>query len=82
MEEKLKQKSAIKKGLNLLTDVALVGITAFGSFQNGWFNLPNLVSWMGLIGVIGLAKKWQGNFIFNSIQNISVSYTHLTLPTN
>ena len=46
MEEKLKQKSAIKKGLNLLTDVALVVITAFGSFQNGWFNLPNLVSWM------------------------------------
>lgn len=73
MEEKLKQKSAIKKGLNLLTDIALVGITAFGSFQNGWFNLPNLVSWMGLIGVIGLAKKWQGNFIFNSIQNISAA---------
>lgn len=66
-------KKEYRQSLNLITDILLVVITAWGSFQNGWFNLPNLVSWMGLIGVIGLAKKWQGNFIFNAIQNISAA---------
>ncbi|MDK7347648.1 hypothetical protein QP515_11150, partial [Bifidobacterium dentium] len=62
-----------KKMINLIVDLSLIAITAWGSVQNGWFNLPNLVSWMGLIGVIGLAKKWQGNFIFNAIQNVSAA---------
>ncbi|MDK6688306.1 nicotinamide riboside transporter PnuC [Aerococcus urinae] len=62
-----------KKTFNLAVDIALVAITAWGSIQNGWFNLPNLVSWLGLAGVIGLAKKWQGNFIFNGIQNLSAA---------
>ncbi|OAM71798.1 nicotinamide mononucleotide transporter PnuC [Aerococcus loyolae] len=66
-------KKEYRQSLNLITDILLVAITAWGSFQNGWFNLPNLVSWMGLIGVIGLAKKWQGNFIFNAFQNISAA---------
>ncbi|WP_195853506.1 nicotinamide riboside transporter PnuC [Aerococcus tenax] len=66
-------KKEYRQSLNLITDILLVAITAWGSFQNGWFNLPNLVSWMGLIGVIGLARKWQGNFIFNAIQNISAA---------
>ena len=48
-------KKEYRQSLNLITDILLVAITAWGSFQNGWFNLPNLVSWMGLIGVIGLA---------------------------
>lgn len=59
--------------VNVLVDIALVLFTAYGSFQNGWWNLPNLVSWLGLIGVIGLAKKWQGNFIFNGLQNLSAA---------
>nr|MDL5184547.1 nicotinamide riboside transporter PnuC [Aerococcus mictus] len=62
-----------QKTINSTVDLALVAITAWGSIQNGWFNLPNLVSWLGLIGVIGLAKKWQGNFIFNGIQNLSAA---------
>lgn len=61
------------KKLNILIDLLLVGWTAFGSFQNGWLTLPNLVSWLGLIGVIGLAKKWQGNFFFNGLQNLSAA---------
>ncbi|KAA9291216.1 nicotinamide riboside transporter PnuC [Aerococcus urinae] len=62
-----------QKTINIIVDLALVVITVWGSFQNGWFNLPNLVSYLGLIGVIGLAKKWQGNFIFNGIQNLSAA---------
>lgn len=68
-----KEKSINYKALNLLVDFILIAFTAFGSFQNGWFNLANAVSWLGLIGVIGLAKKWQGNFFFNGLQNISAA---------
>lgn len=59
--------------LNVIVDVAMVVITVYGSFQNGWLTLANFVSWLGLIGTIGLAKKWQGNFIFNGIQNASAA---------
>lgn len=59
--------------VNILVDLILVLFTAYGSFQNGWFTLANLVSWLGLIGVIGLAKKWQGNFFFNGLQNLSAA---------
>lgn len=66
-----KQEKVDNKSLfNWIVTIAMVLITANGSFQNGWFTLANLVSWLGLIGTIGLAhaKKW--NFPFNMAQNL------------
>lgn len=68
--ENVKKSFDKKKVLNIAVNVAMIVITAIGSFQNGWFTLANLVSWMGLIGTIGIAYKWQGNFWFNATQNI------------
>lgn len=55
---------------NAAVTAAMILFTAYGSMQNGWFTLPNLVSWLGLVGTIGIAhgKKW--NFPFNMTQNV------------
>lgn len=73
MNVEKKEKSVNYKAINIFVDVVLVLFTAYGSMQNGWFTLANAVSWLGLIGVIGLAKKWQGNFFFNGLQNVSAA---------
>lgn len=62
-----------KKGLvvfNVVVTVAMIIITANGSMQNGWLTLANLVSWLGLIGTIGLAHAKSWNFPFNMVQNL------------
>lgn len=59
-----------KKTFNILVTTAMIIITAVGSFQNGWWTLANIVSWLGLIGTIALAKGKQWNFGFNMAQNV------------
>lgn len=58
-----------KGTFNHIVTLAMIILTAYGSFQNGWLNLANLTSWLGLVGTVGLAHKWQGNFYFNGFQN-------------
>lgn len=59
-----------KQIFNALVTLTMVGITAYGSFQNGWFTLANLISWLGLIGTVALAHAKGWNFPFNMAQNI------------
>ncbi|AYW49823.1 nicotinamide mononucleotide transporter PnuC [Tetragenococcus halophilus] len=72
-ENKLHQVNDDSKGLklfNYFVTFAMVIVTIWGSFNNGWLNLANLMSWLGLIGVIGIAYRWKGNFLFNMSQNV------------
>lgn len=55
---------------NFIVNVLLIVITVWGSFVNGWFNWANLMSWLGVIGVILIAYGKQENFIFNLSQNV------------
>lgn len=64
-----KPNSLAKSLFNHAVTLAMIVMTAYGSFQNGWLNLANLTSWLGLVGTVGLANKWQGNFFFNGFQN-------------
>lgn len=72
-ENKVKMIDPKGKGLKVfnhtVTAIMVLG-TIWGSMVNGWLNLSNLMSWLGLIGVIGIAYRWQGNFFFNMAQNI------------
>ncbi|GMA52760.1 hypothetical protein GCM10025857_41170 [Alicyclobacillus contaminans] len=72
-ENKLHKVNDDSKGLklfNYFVTFAMVIVTIWGSFNNGWLNLANLMSWLGLIGVIGIAYRWKGNFLFNMSQNV------------
>ncbi|MDO4670953.1 MAG: nicotinamide riboside transporter PnuC [Aerococcus sp.] len=55
---------------NWTVTIAMVLLTGYGSFKNGWLSLANLVSWLGLLGTIGLAYAKQWNFPFNMAQNL------------
>lgn len=70
--EHTKQKAQLNKYIifNWIVTIAMIVITAQGSFQNGWLTLANLVSWLGLIGTIGLAHAQKWNFGFNMVQNL------------
>lgn len=71
MIDSTKQEKIDKKIVfNGAVTLAMVVITANGSFQNGWFTLANLVSWLGLVGTIGLAHARKWNFPFNMAQNL------------
>lgn len=59
-----------KRIFNYLVTGAMIVLTAIGSFQNGWLTLANLVSWLGLLGTVGLAYAWKHNFWFNMLQNL------------
>lgn len=48
----------------------MIALTAYGSFQNGWGTVANLVSWLGLIGTVSLAHAQKWNFPFNMAQNV------------
>lgn len=65
----IKKKQAIK-WLNIIVSGAMVYLTFRGSMQNGWLTLANIVSWLGLIGTIGLAHAKTWNFPFNMTQNL------------
>lgn len=58
-----------KKVFNILVDIGLIAFTVWGAVQNGLFTLPTLVSFFGVIGVIGLAHATQSNFLFNGFNN-------------
>lgn len=66
----IKQKEHTYTLFNWAVTLSMIALTVNGSFQNGWLTLANIVSYLGLIGTIGLAhaKKW--NFGFNMVQNI------------
>jgi len=73
LENKIKTINPNGKGMkvfNVGVTILMVVVTAWGSFVNGWISLSNLMSWLGLIGVIGIAYRSKANFFFNMSQNV------------
>ena len=66
----IKERLSKRAIFNHTVTLAMIFLTARGSIQNGWFTLPNLVSWLGLIGTVGLAHAKNWNFGFNMVQNL------------
>lgn len=70
MEHMIDKKKEYIKWFNIAVSAAMVLLTFNGSMQNGWMTLANLVSWLGLIGTIGLAHAKTWNFPLNMSQNL------------
>lgn len=70
MEHTVDKKKEYIKWFNVAVSAAMVLLTFNGSMQNGWMTLANLVSWLGLIGTIGLAHAKTWNFPLNMSQNL------------
>lgn len=70
MEHTVDKKKEYIKWFNIAVSAAMVLLTFNGSMQNGWMTLANLVSWLGLIGTIGLAHAKTWNFPLNMSQNL------------
>lgn len=70
MENTVEKKKVQIKWFNVAVSVAMVVLTFNGSMDNGWMTLANLVSWLGLIGTIGLAHAKTWNFPPNMAQNL------------
>ncbi|MGP6145880.1 nicotinamide riboside transporter PnuC [Jeotgalibaca sp. A122] len=70
MEHILEKKKEQIKWFNIAVTAAMVLLTFNGSMKNGWFTLANIVSWLGLVGTIGLAHAKTWNFPFNMTQNL------------
>ena len=70
MEHRLEKKKEQIKWFNIVVSAVMVLLTFNGSMNNGWMTLANLVSWLGLIGTIGLAHAKTWNFPPNMAQNL------------
>ena len=70
MEQTVGKKKEYIKWFNIAVSAAMVLLTFNGSMQNGWMTLTNIVSWLGLIGTIGLAHAKTWNFPLNMSQNL------------
>lgn len=70
MEQTVGKKKEYIKWFNIAVSAAMVFLTFNGSMQNGWMTLANIVSWLGLIGTIGLAHAKTWNFPLNMSQNL------------
>lgn len=70
MEHILEKKKEYIKWFNIAVTAAIILLTFNGSMKNGWFTLANIVSWLGLVGTIGLAHAKTWNFPFNMTQNL------------
>lgn len=70
MEHTVEKKKEYIKWFNIAVSVAMVLLTFNGSMQNGWMTLANVVSWLGLVGTIGLAHAKTWNFPLNMSQNL------------
>ena len=70
MEQTVGKKKEYIKWFNIAVSAAMVLLTFNGSMQNGWMTLANIVSWLGLIGTIGLAHAKAWNFPLNMSQNL------------
>lgn len=70
MEQSIEKKKEHIKWFNIAVSAVMVILTFNGSMTNGWMTLANLVSWLGLIGTIGLAHAKTWNFPPNMAQNL------------
>lgn len=70
MEYSIEKKKVYIKWFNIAVTAAMIVLTFNGSMKNGWFTLANVVSWLGLIGTVGLAHAKTWNFPFNMTQNL------------
>ena len=70
MEHSLEKKKVQIKWFNIAVSIVMIILTFNGSMNNGWMTLANLVSWLGLIGTIGLAHAKTWNFPPNMAQNL------------
>ncbi|MBG9987584.1 nicotinamide mononucleotide transporter [Aerococcaceae bacterium DSM 111176] len=70
MMDNLKDNRKFITYFNIVISLAMVVLTFNGSMENGWMTLANLVSWLGLVGTIGLAHAKTWNFPFNMTQNL------------
>lgn len=70
MEHSIEKKREQIKWFNIAVSAVMVLLTFNGSMNNGWMTLANLVSWLGLIGTIGLAHAKTWNFPPNMAQNL------------